>query len=200
MRILSSKDVGRPAGAQSGPVQPKRKQVVRPILEGVRKRGDRALLEYARPLRPAWNAKAVRVPDKELSAAAERLSPAFRDAVETASANIRAYSPNCQMPREWRKTVRPGLKLGPDRAAARHGGRLHPGGPLPAALHRDDDGRSGAGGGRAQHLRLHAARGQLRSSVWRTCWAWVTCFRWAARRPSPPSPSARRPCPARTAS
>ena len=53
----------------------------------------------------------MRVPEAELQAAAEGLSDNFRCAVETASANIRAYATR-QMPREWMAQTGPGVKLG----------------------------------------------------------------------------------------
>jgi histidinol dehydrogenase len=84
--------------------------VVRPILEAVRKRGDRALLEYARRF-DGLARKSVRVPQAELRAARRKLTPEFCRAVETAAANIRAYAQR-QLPREWSRQMRPGLRLG----------------------------------------------------------------------------------------
>ncbi len=84
--------------------------IVRPILEAVRKRGDKALLEYARKF-DAFERKSVRIPQAELDAAAKRLTPAFRNAVKTASANIRAYA-KTQMPAERHAEVSPGIRLG----------------------------------------------------------------------------------------
>src|SRR5258708_31760181 len=82
--------------------------VVRPILEAVRKRGDRALLEYARKF-DGLERKSVRVPAAELAAAP--LDDDFRAAVATASANIRAYAER-QMPKAWSAQIRPGIRLG----------------------------------------------------------------------------------------
>jgi histidinol dehydrogenase len=84
--------------------------VVRPILQAVRQRGDRALMEYARQF-DRLERKSVRVPEAELRAARKKLTPEFRAAVETAAANIRAYAER-QMPRAWTQQVTPGLKLG----------------------------------------------------------------------------------------
>src|SRR5207249_2678439 len=83
--------------------------VVRPILEAVRKRGDRALMEYARQF-DGLDRTSVRVPEAELRAARGRLAPGFESAVETATANIRAFAQR-QMPREWRAHAR-GMRLG----------------------------------------------------------------------------------------
>jgi histidinol dehydrogenase len=84
--------------------------VVRPILEAVRKRGDKALVEYACKL-DGLERPSVRVSQRELAAAEATLSPAFRAAVSTVSRNIRAYA-RLQLPREWMKTLRPGLRVG----------------------------------------------------------------------------------------
>ena len=84
--------------------------VVRPILEAVRKRGDRALMEYARQF-DGLERKSVLVPEAELRAARSKLAPEFCRAVETAAANIRAYAQR-QLPREWSREMQPGLRLG----------------------------------------------------------------------------------------
>jgi len=73
--------------------------VVRPILEDVRRRGDRALLEYARKF-DGFAQRTVRVSEEDLAAARRRLSPEFRRAVRTAAANIRDFARR-QMPRPW---------------------------------------------------------------------------------------------------
>ena len=83
---------------------------MRPILEGVRRRGDRALMEYARRF-DQLERRSVRVPAQELRAAEAALAPEFRDAVETAAANIRRFA-ELQMPREWMKTAGAGMRLG----------------------------------------------------------------------------------------
>jgi histidinol dehydrogenase len=83
---------------------------VRPILEAVRKRGDKALLEYARKF-DGFDRKSPVVPQPELQAAEEQLSPAFRKAIETASKNIRAYA-KLQAPASKSATISPGLVVG----------------------------------------------------------------------------------------
>ena len=127
IRILESKQVGRLLARKAARFT-EAEAVVRPILDGVRKRGDRALMEYARQF-DGLERKSVRVPEAELRAAREALAPEFRAAVETAAANIRAYAQR-QMPREWTANLKPGLEARADRAPARHRGGLHPGGPL----------------------------------------------------------------------
>ena len=109
IRILESKDIGRLL-ARRGARLIEAEAVVRPILEAVRKRGDRALLEYARRF-DGLQRKSVRVPEAELRAARGRLAPEFCRAVETAAANIRAYARR-QLPREWSREMSPGRRLG----------------------------------------------------------------------------------------
>jgi len=106
IRIIDSKDAGRllkRRAARFGEAE----AIVRPILDAVRERGDRALMEYARQF-DGLTRKSVRVPERELAAAP--LSAEFRAAVETAAANIRRYA-ELQMPREWTKPVA-GARLG----------------------------------------------------------------------------------------
>jgi histidinol dehydrogenase len=109
IRILNSKQVGRLLARKTARLAAA-ERVVRPILEAVRRRGDRALLEYARRF-DGLERRSVRVPERELAAAANRLKPEFRKAVETAVANIRAYAER-QMPREWMTNSAAGLRLG----------------------------------------------------------------------------------------
>ena len=103
IRILQSKDVGRLLARKAARFT-EAEAVVRPILDAVRKRGDRALLEYARRF-DGFTGKSVRVP------LTGTLAPDFRRAVEIASANIRAYAER-QMPREWNRPFGAGLRLG----------------------------------------------------------------------------------------
>jgi histidinol dehydrogenase len=109
IRIVQSKDVGALLKRKAARLS-QAEETVRPILDAVRRRGDRALLEYARKLDGFMRAT-VRVPASDLRAAARRLDTAFRSAVETASANIRAYAQR-QLPREWSCEMRPGLRVG----------------------------------------------------------------------------------------
>jgi histidinol dehydrogenase len=109
IRILESSEVGRLLARKAARFAEAEKVVV-PILEAVRTRGDKALLEYARKF-DALDRKTVRVPVSGLAAAADRLPLEFVGAVETAAANIREYA-RMQMPHEWSRVLRPGLRLG----------------------------------------------------------------------------------------
>ena len=109
IRILESKQVGRLLARKAARLT-EAEAVVRPILEAVRRRGDSALMEYARQF-DKLERKSVRVPEKELRAAEAALAPEFRSAVETAAANIRRFAEQ-QMPREWMKPAGAGMRLG----------------------------------------------------------------------------------------
>ena len=84
--------------------------VVRPILENVRARGDEALFEYARKF-DGFKGKRMDVPQPELKAAVEKLSPAFREAIKIASRNICAFAVR-QLPRPWTVDLATGVRVG----------------------------------------------------------------------------------------
>ena len=79
-------------------------RIVAPILADVRRRGDAALLEYARKF-DRFEGGSVRVQ------VAGGLEPKFRRAVEAAANNIREYA-QAQLPREWSADYPDGRKLG----------------------------------------------------------------------------------------
>jgi histidinol dehydrogenase len=106
MRILESGQAGELL-ARRGARMAEAEAVVRPILDAVRERGDAAVLEYAQKF-DGFVGQAFSLSN---AGAAEALSPEFRNAVELAAANVRAYA-ELQMPREWSKEVRPGVRLG----------------------------------------------------------------------------------------
>jgi histidinol dehydrogenase len=109
IRILAATQMGRLVARRKARLA-EAEAAVRPILEAVRKKGDRALLEFARRL-DGLDRKSVAVPEADLRSACTSLSPDFRDAVETAAANIRAFA-GMQLPREWLREVSPGRQLG----------------------------------------------------------------------------------------
>lgn len=83
---------------------------VKPILDAVRKRGDKALLEYAKKF-DGLEASTVKVPEEQLRKAAEELDPEFRSAIKVAANNIRGYA-KLQLPKPFRKALAPGIRLG----------------------------------------------------------------------------------------
>src|SRR5437867_634479 len=109
IRILPSAQIGRLLARRKARLD-QAEAVVRPILDAVRKRGDRALLEYARKF-DSFERKSVRVPEHELQQACATMSAAFRAAVATASANIRRFAV-MQLPSARSEEVTPGMRLG----------------------------------------------------------------------------------------
>lgn len=85
-------------------------RVVAPILRGVRSRGDRAVLEYARRF-DRFEGESFTVSPAECEAARKRLEPAFLSAVMTAANNIRAYA-EAQLPREQMIQYPDGRRVG----------------------------------------------------------------------------------------
>jgi len=109
IRILKSTDVTRVLARRSARLS-EAEAIVRPILEAVRKRGDKGLMEYANKF-DGLARKSVRVPASELKAAADRLTVQFIDAVEVASQNVRRYAEK-QLPKESSASYGKGHKLG----------------------------------------------------------------------------------------
>ena len=104
------------------------------IVNDVRKRGDSALLRYARKF-DGFEGKNLRVSQAEIEAAWQRITPDFRHALETAATNIRRFC-EWQRPQEWIREVQPGIKLGQLVRAIDAVGCYVPGGrhPLPSTL------------------------------------------------------------------
>jgi histidinol dehydrogenase len=109
IRILPAAQIGRLLARRKARLA-EAEATVRPILDAVRDRGDKALLEYARRF-DALERKSVVVPAADLQRACTGLSAAFRDAVSIAASNIRAFA-EMQLPVETRREVSPGLQLG----------------------------------------------------------------------------------------
>ncbi len=108
IRILQSKDAGRLLSRRAARMS-EAEQAVRPILDDVRKNGDKALLGYARKF-DKLTRKTVAVPEAELAAAESRLTAEFKRAVKTSAKNVREYA-RLQLPQAKRSEPAPGLKL-----------------------------------------------------------------------------------------
>jgi histidinol dehydrogenase len=106
-------------------------RVVAPILDDVRRRGDVALIEYARRF-DGLDLQQVRVPEEDLAAP---LNPDFLRAVETAAKNIRAFA-EMQLPRETWVNCGDGRRLGHIVRPLESMGAYIPAGryPLPSTL------------------------------------------------------------------
>jgi histidinol dehydrogenase len=109
IRIVEHTQVGRILARKAARFT-EAEQTVRPILDAVRTRGDKAVMEYARQF-DGFDRKSLRVSEAELQAAAGALTKEFRAAVKTASANIRAYA-KLQLPAAKSAVISPGLKVG----------------------------------------------------------------------------------------
>ena len=108
--------------------------VVRPILDAVEARGDAALAEYARRF-DRLEGDTVRIAPEAVRSAAEALTSDFREAVEIAGAQIRAYAER-QLPKPWSEEVGDGVRLGQIVRPLDSIGAYIPGGryPLPSTL------------------------------------------------------------------
>jgi len=106
-------------------------KVVAPILEDVRRRGDAALIDYARKF-DGLDLKQVRVPEADL---AVTLGAEFRRAIEVAAKNIRAYA-EMQLPCEKWVDCGDGRRLGQIVRPLESMGAYIPAGryPLPSTL------------------------------------------------------------------
>jgi len=104
------------------------------IVADVRKKGDRALLRYARKF-DGTAGKTFRISEAEISDSWQQVSPQFRHALETASRNIRRFC-EWQRPQEWIREVQSGVKLGQLVRPIESVGCYVPGGrhPLPSTL------------------------------------------------------------------
>ncbi|MFN7920031.1 MAG: histidinol dehydrogenase [Bryobacteraceae bacterium] len=82
---------------------------VRPILEDVRKRGDRAVIEYARKF-DGLLGNGLTIPRERTEEIWRALRNDIKQAIRTAATNIRAYA-KLQLPQPKSVTPAPGLKL-----------------------------------------------------------------------------------------
>lgn len=108
IRILDSSEVGKLL-TQRAAQMASAEQTVRPILEAVRKRGDKAVVEYARKF-DKLPGKTLRLKKETLEDAHSALDPKLKSALRTAAANIREYA-RIQLPAAKAITPAPGLKL-----------------------------------------------------------------------------------------
>ena len=81
------------------------------ILNDVHKRGDRALLRYAKEFDGLAGPDALRVTPEEMKAAWQGLDPALRGALSTAARQIRAFATR-QLPKSWGASPLRGLTIG----------------------------------------------------------------------------------------
>jgi len=113
----------------------KAEPVVRKILDAVRRRGDKAVLEYAAKLDGLASGATLQVARGEIQAAWEATAPALQEAMKVAQANIRAFA-EAQMSGEWMISAGEGVKTGQIVRPLASVGCYVPGGryPLPSTL------------------------------------------------------------------
>ena len=107
---------------------------VRKILREVRKQGDRSLLRYAQKFDGLAQESPFRVTPEETATAWQQLDPALKQALETATANIRAFARR-QLPQSWLSSIK-GLSTGQLVRPIGSVGCYVPGGrhPLPSTM------------------------------------------------------------------
>jgi histidinol dehydrogenase len=109
IRILTPSDAGPVLGCKSIRMA-EAEEVVKPILEAVRTRGDAALFEYARKF-DGLEGDSFLVMEDKLQSCERRISDEFREAVCQSMSNIEAFA-RLQMPREFRQELAPGHLVG----------------------------------------------------------------------------------------
>ena len=136
LRIFSSKDIAAVERlfARRSTRLDRAQVVVRPILEEVKKKGDRALVKYAKQL-DGLEKSSVRVSSARLTEARASLPASLVSAVDVASRQIRLFAEK-QMPKSWSKTFGRGVSLGQIVRPLDSVGAYIPGGryPLPSTL------------------------------------------------------------------
>ena len=145
MRIL---DLKTPAGliTRKSVRLEEAEQIVAPILEDVRKRGDAALLEYARKFDGFGQYRADGRPGSAHTAAADARST-------TAAENIRELRAELQLPEEDNATMPDGRRLGQIVRLLDSMGAYIPAGRYPLPSTSADDGDSGASCRRRDDMR-----------------------------------------------
>lgn len=104
LRIIETKQAGTLLKRRAARME-EAEAAVRPILEDVRRRGDAAVMEYAKKF-DGFEGKSLRVTPSDSGVSKE-----FRRAVRIAERNIRAFA-KLQLPKAWSKAIAPGLKVG----------------------------------------------------------------------------------------
>jgi histidinol dehydrogenase len=124
-------EIAQRGAADTERVQPK----VRKIVAAVRRKGDRALRDYACKLDGLAAKQPLRVSDVELKEAWRSVDADFKRALEGAGKNIRQFC-EWQMPRSWSRVADVGVRLGQLVRPIDSVGCYVPGGryPLPSTL------------------------------------------------------------------
>lgn len=140
MKLISTGDRGAKARiaaltTRRSPAYERVLPTAKRIVESVRKGGDPALLRYAAKFDGFKPQSQLRIPEAEIQAAWEAISPALRTALKTAAKNIRSFAER-QRPKEWSFSPVPGLTVGQQVRPISAVGCYVPSGryPLPSTL------------------------------------------------------------------
>ncbi|MCU1330887.1 MAG: histidinol dehydrogenase [Bryobacterales bacterium] len=109
IRILESAALGRLLARRDAKMSDA-EAIVRPILEAVKKQGDKGLLKYAKQF-DNFKGRTVQVQQADLESANSRLTDDFRAAVEIAAHNVREYA-EAQLPVSTIRKFSKGRELG----------------------------------------------------------------------------------------
>ena len=109
VRILSSAEAGTLLARKAARFE-EAEAVVRPMLDAIRTRGDAGVQEYAAKF-DGYTDGSFRIAEDVVEAAADQLTPEFREAVTTASEQIRRFA-ELQVPRPFESEIAPGVRAG----------------------------------------------------------------------------------------
>ena len=111
LRIIDNREAEKLLQRRAAPLT-EAEQVVGPILENVRRRGDQALLEYARRFDGLEaESKTVEIPSQQIQSSYDGLSPQFRRALRQASKHIRDFA-RMQLPKAKMVRLSDGQRVG----------------------------------------------------------------------------------------
>jgi histidinol dehydrogenase len=140
MKLISTRDRGAKARiaaltTRRSPAYERVLPTAKRIVDSVRKGGDPALLRYATKFDGFKPQSQLRIPENDIQAAWETISPALRAALKTAAKNIRRFAER-QRPKEWSFSPIPGLTVGQQIRPISSVGCYVPSGryPLPSTL------------------------------------------------------------------
>ncbi len=138
MRVLEGSEAVRFATGlidRSATINPAAERTAQQIVKDVRKNGAVALRKYAERFDALARRQPIEVSSKELNAAIRSVPKSFLKALSAAERNIRKFA-EWQKPKEWMRTIQPGVRVGQKIAPLRSVGCYVPGGryPLPSSV------------------------------------------------------------------
>jgi histidinol dehydrogenase len=133
--VAAAEYVANTLASRPAVVDPAAGKVAARIVEEIRRKGDKALLGYARKFDGLAEGQPLKVSREEMAAAWKKTTPGFRRALRLAAKNIRQFA-QWQKPKPWMRTLMPGLKVGQKVEPLASAGCYAPGGryPLPSSI------------------------------------------------------------------